>query len=107
MLKPFNDVLLVELEDDSGQFISSEESGTQCGTVIEVPDTMTHFSSFGWAFENSFFNEEGLLKVRNVMEELKGKKVYWEEHSDKGMTIEKDGKRYGLVKLSKIICVEV
>jgi len=105
MIAPINDNLLVEIESDSGQFVSTEETHTH-GIVLAVSDTLVHYGSFGWAFESSFLEDEKLERIKELFSALVGKRVYWEERSDLGVTIERDGKKYGLIKFSKLIAWE-
>lgn len=111
MLKPYNDHVLVELA--TSDFVTAEDEqgqnkGIQFGTVIAVPDLedMMYLATYTWVAENSLLNSEELNKVRERMLKLMGKKIYWEERTDIGNTIEYDMKKYATIKISKVIGVE-
>ena len=113
MIQVFGDQLLVELPKQD--WATADEAGEQddpragTGTVIAIPDEqdILYLGSFNWAFDESFLSKDIAKDIRAVMERLKGKRIYWERHADKGLTIEDGDKKYAIIKLSKVIAVDV
>jgi co-chaperonin GroES (HSP10) len=116
MIKPLNDTVLVELigdrETDKLNLITAEEAeGCESGIVVEISDTMPFFGSHGWSFDTSLHTNspEGKKFMQGMQDwykDLIGKRVYWEQYADRGTTIEHEGKKFAIVKLSKLIAVE-
>lgn len=112
MLKPINDVALIEVEINPYKvgglnLVSSEQKeGIKEGVVVSIPDELPYVASNSWSFENSFANTEALKKTHTYYSSLIGKKVYWEELSERGCEIKSGGKDYVLLKFTKILAVE-
>lgn len=104
MLKPLNDLLLIEIAPDRWASSKAAE-GYESGTVISLGD-FPYFGSNSWMFEKSLVNEEVLGPIRDYYGKLIGKRVYWEGYADRGVNIKKDGKEYVLMKGSKLIAWE-
>lgn len=106
-LKPLNDNILVELKNKYGRFgVPDELEGYQSGVVLEVPEGFPYFSSHAWTFENSLNDTETVKDVVSYYKNLVGRTVYWEQLSDQGVTIEFEGKKYALIKFTKLIALE-
>lgn len=111
MIKPFNDHLLVELETSQWVAANTNNDGEQdpsagTGIVIDIPDTFGWLSSYTWIAEASVFDNQAIRHMRDMMKDLKGKRVYFEQRAEIGNVIEQDGKKYAVIKLSKITGVE-
>lgn len=112
MLKPINDVALIEIEKNPykvggmGLVSSQQKEGIETGIVVDIPDELPYLASNTWSFENSFANTEALNKTRNYYKTLIGKKVYWEAFAERGCEIEDNGKTYVLLKFTKMLAIE-
>lgn len=105
MTQPFNDFVKVELDDKKyGQFASAvEQQGYEIGTVVATSPKIWFLSSFSFVLEDSFRFPEQLEQLRQFWQGKIGTKVRFEERADKGTTFEEDGRRYAMVKITKII----
>lgn len=107
---PFNDHLLIELP--KAEWATADEQGEQddprsgSGVVVAVPEVAFWLSSYTWIAERSVANPEVMATFGSLMNELMGKRVYFEKRADIGNTIEVGDKKYATIKLSKITAVE-
>lgn len=106
MLYPLNDLCKIQLDNiDEFGFAGGEDSGTaESGILVELPEKLTHFGFWSFAFENSFMNEKDLDKLRKFWEKRLGHRVYWTALSEKGNIIKSpDGQRYAYIKFTSLI----
>lgn len=112
MIKPYNDHLLVEIKKSEWATADdmNEQNDPNAGSavVVGIPDrkNIYYLSSYSWMAESTLKDKDILEGMHKAMEQLLGKKVYFEKRSDIGTTIEHEGKTYATIKLSKIIAVE-
>lgn len=110
MLRPLNDVALVEIESNQykigGQQLAGGESkkGICTGIVKELPAVMAYLGFHSFAFESSL-NEDKMREVRDFYADLVGKRVYWTALAERGMILKKDDKSYAMIKLTDLIGV--
>ncbi len=103
-LEVLNDLALVALTVDEFGFGTGKQKQTaENGILIALPDKFDFFGFWSFAFEDSFMNTEKLEKLHAQWEKRIGKRVYWTALSERGNIIERNGKKYVLVKLTSLL----
>lgn len=109
MLKPLNDVALVEIELNqyklNGLSLAGGDSkqGTETGILLELPKEIPYLGFHAFAFENSLADVQRLTVVADYYKKLIGKRVYWTALSDRGTVLSSEDKTYALIKLTDLI----
>ena len=103
MLKPMNNNVLIELENESQFVVGVEKEGYETGILRAVPEDedMFYLASNSWAIESSYGEVEKAPLAR--LRKLIGKQVSWEQYAERGNTIQEDDKTYVLVNFTKLI----
>lgn len=86
-IKPLNDLCKVKLEQ-AGPFSAGGKATAECGILVELPDILTYFGFWSFAFENSFMNKEALTELLEYWKTKIGRKVYWTALSERGNILE-------------------
>jgi len=102
-LTPLQDYAKIQLEDVGPLSAKVGDTATD-GILIDLPDMLTHYGFYSFAFESSLLNADVLQRLMDYWKKYIGKRVYWLALSEKGAILqEEDGTRFAYVKLTSLM----
>ncbi len=111
---PHNDTMLVELPTNAFSVTKTEiehdDPTADYGVVVKLPniEDIVYFGvGYNAAFDESMYDEKTAHRVHATMTKMLGHTVWFEKRAHMGVTIERDGKQYVFLKLSKVIGYEL
>jgi|SRR6185503_170947 len=102
MLHVANDKIKVRVSKDSFGF-EGNNSGTEHGVVVEVPDEIIYLGFHSFSFEHSIVNKELLDKVISYYKQFLGKIIYWEALQDKGRRFQEGDEEFVLLNMTDVL----
>ncbi len=101
-LTPLQDYAKIQLDDISALSAKSGDTATD-GILISLPEELTHYGFYSFAFEESFMERSSLAELLQYWKQYIGKRVYWLALSEKGAILQEDNTRFAYVKLTSLM----
>lgn len=105
MLKPINDLAMIEVTNNKNKVIDLSKDTAESGILVQLPDQFNYVGMWSFAFEDSFMNREKLNQIYEYWKTKIGQRVFWTALSEKGNILKDGEKEYAFVKLTSLIAI--